>query len=242
MERPPAEAGRQLRDAARAWVAWSSGKDSLWALHAARQTPELEVVGLLTTVTEAYARVSMHGVREALLCAQADVLGLPLHRVLIPTPCPSDTYEDLMRRALDEAASDGVTQIVHGDVHLADVRDHRERQLAKVGMGAVFPLWGRDTRDLAEAMVEARVEAYITCIDLRRAPRWLAGQRFDRRLLERLPEGIDPCGENGEFHTFVCDGPGYARPIAVTLGETVEREGFVFTDLIPDGEVPAHQD
>jgi uncharacterized protein (TIGR00290 family) len=225
----------------KAWVAWSSGKDSLWALHAARQVPELEVVGLLTTITEAYARVSMHGVREALLEHQAAVLGLPLHRVLIPTPCSSETYGEIMGRSLAQGASQGVRRIVHGDLSLADVRAYRERQLAKIGMEAVFPLWGRNTRALALEMIEGGVEAFITCVDPGQAPRWLAGRRFDRDLITQLPEGVDPCGENGEFHTFACNGPGYARPVAVTVGETVERDGFVFTDLVPAGEEPAPQ-
>jgi uncharacterized protein (TIGR00290 family) len=232
-------AEEQVRRAIKAWVAWSSGKDSLWALHAARRTPELKVVGLLTTITEAYARVSMHGVREALLEQQAAALGLPLHRVLIPTPCSNETYGEIMGRSLAQGVSQGVRQIVHGDLNLADVRAYRERQLAKIGMEAVFPLWGRSTRALALEMIEGGVEAFITCVDPGKAPRWLAGRRFDRDLLAHLPEDVDPCGENGEFHTFACTGPGYARSVAVTVGETVERDGFVFTDLAPAGEAPA---
>ncbi len=218
---------------ARAWLAWSSGKDSLWALHVARDMPHIEVVGLLTTVTAAYSRVSMHGVREALLEAQAEALGLPLHRAPIPTPCSNETCEEIVGRCLEQAAAQGVTKVVHGDLHLADVRAYRERQLARANMEAVFPLWGRDPRALALEMIEGGVEAYITCLDPRYVPRSLAGRRFDGDLLDALPDGVDPCGENGEFHTFACGGPGYVRPIAVSIGETVEREGFVFTDVLP---------
>lgn len=218
-----------------AWMAWSSGKDSLWALHLVRQSNTCEVVGLLTTVTEAFGRVSMHGVRESLLFAQAEALGLPLHRVPIPTPCSDDDYESLMDKAMAEAKALGVTGIVFGDIHLAGVRGHREKQLARAGMRGIFPLWGRDPAAVAHEMIDSRVGAYVTCLDPRKTPRDLAGHAFDAELLARLPEDVDPCGENGEFHTFVWEGPGYAAPIAVELGETVERDGFVFTDLLPAG-------
>ncbi len=217
---------------AKAWVAWSSGKDSLWALHCIRRSAEIEVAGLLTTVTESYGRVSMHGVREVLLHAQAAALGLPLHTVLIPTPCSEEAYDVLMGRTLAQARGLGVTKVVFGDVSLADVRAHRETRMAEVDMEAVFPLWGMDAASLAREMIEAGVRAYLTCLDPRVVPREMAGGVFDRDLVDRLPDGVDPCGENGEFHTFAWDGPGFPHPIPVRVGETIERDGFVFTDVL----------
>ena len=217
----------------KAWVCWSSGKDSLWALHVARRRGEVEVVGLLTTVTEAYRRVSMHGVREELLEAQAAALQLPLYKAFIPTPCSNGTYEEVMRRAIDEAKQAGVTRMVFGDLFLEDIRAYREKQLASTGIEACFPLWGQDTKALAREMVEGGVRAYITSLDPRQLGREFAGSSFDAETLKLLPEGVDPCGENGEFHTFAWAGPGFARPLAVLVGETVERDGFVFTDILP---------
>ncbi len=219
----------------RAWMAWSSGKDSAWALHLARQAKEVEVVGILTTITESYQRVSMHGVRNELLQAQSEALGLPLHRVSIPTPCPNDAYEAAMQSALETAGADGVTQIVFGDLFLEDVRAYREAQLARVGMVGHFPLWGRDTGALAREMIAGGLRAYLTCVDPRRVPLELAGRAFDEALLSSLPEGSDPCGENGEFHSFAWDGPMFTAPIAVQVGDIVERDGFIFADLVPAG-------
>ena len=213
-------------------MAWSSGKDSAWALHVARHRGQEDIVGLLTTITDAYARVSMHGVREELLAAQAVALGLPLHSVRIPAPCPNDVYESGMRTALAAAAAQGVTHVVFGDLFLEDIRAYREAQLARIGMIGVFPLWQRDTTALAREMIDGGLRAYLVCVDPRRVPGRLAGRAFDDALLEALPPGVDPCGENGEFHTFACDGPMFAAPVAVSVGETVEREGFVFTDLV----------
>ncbi len=220
-------------DIPRAWLAWSSGKDSLWALHLARESGEVAVVGLLATITDPYRRVSMHGVRESLVEAQAAALGLPLHVVRIPSPCSHDEYEAQMARAMEEARQSGVTHVVFGDVRLADVRAYREERLGSVGMEAAFPLWGRDTRALAEEIIAGGVRAVVSCLDPRKTPRDLAGREFDRELLRQLPDEVDPCGENGEFHTFAWDGPGFAAPIAVEVGETVERDGFVFTDVLP---------
>ena len=217
---------------AKAWLAWSSGKDSAWALHVARQQGQMDVVGLLTTVTAAYGRVSMHGVREAVLAAQAKATGLPLHRVLIPAPCPNEVYEDAMRHAMDKARTEGVTRVIFGDLFLEDIRAYREGKLAPVGMKAVFPLWGPDTRTLAHEMIAGGLRAYITCLDPRKVPREFAGHPFDESLLAALPPGCDPCAENGEFHTCVVAGPMFSRPVGVRVGETVEREGFVFTDVL----------
>jgi uncharacterized protein (TIGR00290 family) len=212
-------------------MAWSSGKDSAWSLHVARQQGVVDIVGLITTVTEAYARVSMHGVREELLTAQAAATGLPLRRVRIPAPCPNEVYEAAMRDALESAAREGVTHVVFGDLFLDNIRAYRERQLARIGMIGVFPLWGLDTRALAREMIDGGLRAYLVCADPQRIPRHLAGRAFDNALLVDLPAHVDPCGENGEFHTFAWDGPMFAEPITVNIGETVEREGFVFTDL-----------
>ena len=216
----------------KAWIAWSSGKDSAWALHVLQQSGDVEIVGLLTTITQAFGRVSMHGVRETLLDAQAEALGLPLHRVHIPTPCTDELYDAAMRAALEQARTEGVTQVVFGDVSLADVRAYREARLREVGMVARFPLWMRDTASLAREMIGGGLRAFLTCIDPRKVPREMAGRAYDETLLASLPEAVDPCGENGEFHTFLWDGPMFATPIDVRLGETVERDGFLFTDLL----------
>lgn len=222
-------------DRPKALVAWSSGKDSAWALHEVRRAGELEVVGLLTTVTSEFGRVSMHAVREELLDRQAAALGLPCHKVRIPWPCPNERYEQEMARALDEARARGVTRVVFGDLYLADVRAYREEKLAGTGIAPVFPLWGRDTAGLARQMLEGGLRATLTCVDPRRLDRGLAGRPFDARLLAELPAGVDPCGENGEFHTFVHAGPSFAAPLSVEVGEVVEREGFVFADVLPAG-------
>jgi uncharacterized protein (TIGR00290 family) len=213
-------------------MAWSSGKDSAWALHVARQHGLADIVGLLTTVTDTYGRISMHGVREELLHAQAAAVRLPLHVVRIPTPCSNDAYEARMLEALDLARRDGVTHVVFGDLFLEDIRAYRERQLARVGMSGVFPLWRRETSSLAREMVSSGLKAHIVCLDPRRVPTALAGRAFDESLLREFAADVDPCGENGEFHTFVWNGPMFSRPVAVTVGETVERDGFVFTDLM----------
>jgi uncharacterized protein (TIGR00290 family) len=215
----------------RALLSWSSGKDSAYALHEVRRGGELEIEGLLTTLTRAYGRVSMHGVREELLDAQARVAELPVIKVAIPTPCSNEDYEAEMSRVLGAARDRGITHIVYGDLFLTDLRAYREAQLAKLGLTAVFPLWGRDTRSLADEMLAAGVAARLTCVDPRRLSAEFAGRRFDAELLAALPPGVDPCGENGEFHTFVSDGPMFTRPIAVAVGEIVERDGFVFADL-----------
>lgn len=217
----------------RALVAWSTGKDSAWALHEVRRAGELEVVGLLTTVTAPYQRVSMHAVRIELLAAQAAATGLPVHVVEIPAPCPDEVYAQAMADTLAAAREGGVTHVVFGDLFLEDVRAYREARMAQVGMTPVFPLWGRDTRALAAEMLAAGVEAWITCADPRRVPRELVGRRLDAELIASLPEGVDPCGEHGETHTFVAAGPMLATRIDVSLGEIVERDGFMFADLIP---------
>lgn len=219
----------------RAWIAWSGGKDAAWALHVARRAANLDVVGMLCTLTEPYDRVSMHGVRRELVEAQARAAGLALHEVLIPAPCPNEAYEAAMAEALRTADAQGVTHVIFGDLFLEDVRAYREEKLAAVGMAAVFPLWGSQSGRLAREMVSAGLEACVTCLDPRKVPRDLAGCPYDDAFLSALPEGVDPCGENGEFHTFVSAGPMFAQPIPIRVGRTVEREGFVFTDVLPAG-------
>ncbi len=220
----------------KALVAWSSGKDSAWSLHEVLRAGELEVVGLLTTVTSEFGRVSMHAVREALLDAQAAALGLPCRKVRIPWPCPNDAYEREMAAAVAEARAAGVTRIVFGDLFLADIRAYREERLAGTGVAPVFPLWGRETALLAREMIAGGLVATLTCVDPRRLDRALAGRPFDAALLAALPAGVDPCGENGEFHTFVSAGPMFRAPLDVVGGEVVEREGFVFADVLPRPE------
>jgi uncharacterized protein (TIGR00290 family) len=220
----------------RAWLAWSSGKDSAWALHTVRQSGDFEIVALLTTVNTVHNRVAMHAVRESLLEMQAAAAGLPLVKVPIPSPCSNEVYERAMGQAMRRARAEGVSHIVFGDLFLEDIRAYREKQLAACGMTPVFPIWRptwcKDTRRLAEEMLAGGLSAYLTCIDPRKLARSFAGRRFDADLLRDLPEGADPCGENGEFHTFACAGPMFREKIVVTPGEIVERDGFIFADLL----------
>jgi uncharacterized protein (TIGR00290 family) len=217
----------------KALIAWSSGKDSAWALHEMRRRGDTEIVGALTTVTETFGRVSMHGVREELLAAQLDAAGLAPLRVPIPYPCPNEVYEARMAAALADAKAKGVTQVIFGDLFLEDVRRYREEKLVGTGIAPLFPLWQRPTPALAREMIDAGVEAWLACVDLKQLPLAFAGRRLDRALLAELPAGADPCGEKGEFHTFVAAGPMLSRRIEVSVGEVVEREGFAFADLIP---------
>ena len=215
------------------WLSWSSGKDSAWSLHRLAASPTHRVVGLLTTITDRFARVSMHGVREELLRAQARAVGLPVHEVRIPFPCPNETYERRMGTVVAQARSEGVGAMAFGDLFLEDIRKYRESRLEGTGIAPVFPLWGLDTRALAEAMIDGGQKARLVCVDPRKLDARFAGREFDRRLLGELPEGVDPCGERGEFHTFVYASPAFARPVPVRNGDVVERDGFVFADAIP---------
>lgn len=217
----------------KACVSWSSGKDSAFALWVARQAGALDIVAVLTTVNETQARVAMHGVRDALLDRQAAALELPCLKVSIPSPCPNEVYEARMREATTRLMQAGVTHMVFGDLFLEDIRAWREERLREAGMTSIYPLWARDTRALARDMIDSGLVAHLTCIDPRRLDRSFAGRRFDAGLLADLPDGVDPCGENGEFHTVVSGGPMFAAPIAVSIGEVVERDGFVFADVIP---------
>jgi uncharacterized protein (TIGR00290 family) len=218
----------------KALLAWSSGKDSAWSLHALRQRGEVEVVGLLTTINQVHDRVAMHAVRRALLEAQARAASLPLWPVPIPSPCSNEQYERAMGEAIAAAAAAGVRAVAFGDLYLEDVRRYRERQMSATGLEPLFPLWGRPTGALAREMLDGGLRARITCVDPRRLPAAFAGRAFDDALLRDLPAGVDPCGENGEFHTFTWDGPMFTGPVATRPGEVVERDGFVFADLLPE--------
>ncbi|EQD47431.1 protein containing DUF71, ATP-binding region [mine drainage metagenome] len=229
----PTDVERRSEDRPRAVVSWSSGKDSAYSLHLARRAGELEIVGLLTTITETFARVSMHGVRKELLERQADVAGLPLYPVSIPFPCPNAIYEERMGQMIARLREEGVSRIAFGDLYLEDIRSYREGKLRGTGIRPVFPLWGRATRDLAHEMIRSGMRATIVAVDPRKLPGTFAGRSFDETLLCELPAGVDPCGENGEFHTFVSDGPMFRGPVAVRPGAVVERDGFVFADLEP---------
>jgi diphthamide synthase (EF-2-diphthine--ammonia ligase) len=213
-------------------IAWSSGKDSAWALHEARRAGEFDVVGALTTVTDGFGRVSMHGVREQLLQAQLAAAVLEPIIVRIPYPCPNEIYEREMAAAMRDATARGISHIIFGDLFLADVRAYREKQLAGTGVTPVFPLWLKPTDALAREMIAAGMEAHLAVVDLKKLPAALAGRRFDLGLLDALPANADPCGENGEFHSFVSAGPMLNGKIAVKVGETVERDGFAFADLV----------
>jgi uncharacterized protein (TIGR00290 family) len=216
----------------KAWISWSSGKDSAWALHVVRQRGELDVVALLTTVNRTHQRVAMHAVRESLLETQAGAAGLPLVVVPIPSPCPNDEYESAMAEAMRRAQEEGVTHMIFGDLFLQDVRQYREAKLAKCGMVPVFPLWGVPTHELAGEMIGGGLRSYITCVNPEKLDKRFAGREWGAEVLAELPASVDPCGENGEFHTFACAGPMFRAPIAVERGEVVERDGFVFADLL----------
>jgi uncharacterized protein (TIGR00290 family) len=213
-------------------VSWSSGKDSAWMVHVLRQRPDVELVGALTTVNETFGRVAMHAVRLELLQAQADALGLTLWQVPIPSPCPNDVYERAMAAAVARAVADGITHMAFGDLFLEDVRRYREERLAGTGLTPIFPLFGSDTAALANQMVAAGLGARLTCVDPKVLDRSFAGREFDADLLRDLPASIDPCGERGEFHSFAYRGPMFSRPIPIDTGVIVERDGFVFADLV----------
>jgi uncharacterized protein (TIGR00290 family) len=213
---------------------WSGGKDSAMALHALRSAGNCRITALLTTVTEEYDRISMHGVRRALLERQAESLGLPLHAVLIPSQCINPIYEARMKEALEIYFAQGVRRVAFGDIFLEDLRVYREKNLALVGMQAVFPIWKMHTCELAREFVRQGFRAITVCVDPRVLDLSFAGRELDDSFFADLPPGVDACGENGEFHTFVFDGPGFKNPIACRVGEKVIRDGFCFCDLLPE--------
>jgi uncharacterized protein (TIGR00290 family) len=216
----------------RALVSWSSGKDSAWSLHEVRRSGRFEAVGLLTTVTRTFGRVSIHGVREELLRRQAEEAGLPLRTVSIPHPCSNAVYEESMLAELARAREEGVTHVVFGDLFLEDVRAYRETLLERARLSGVFPLWGRDTATLVREMLAGGLRAVIVCVDPEKLPERFAGRELDQSLLAELPTAVDPCGERGEFHTFARAGPMFLDPIRVRRGEAVPRDGLVFVDLL----------
>jgi uncharacterized protein (TIGR00290 family) len=222
----------------RTLVAWSTGKDSAWTLHVLRGRPEIEIAGLFTTVHEQAAEVAVHAVPLQLLEAQARATGLPLHRIPIPRPCPNAAYEAAIAAFVSEAKGDGVTHLAFGDLFLEDIRRYREGQLAASGVEPLFPLWGLPTRRLAEDMTAAGLRAWIVCVDSKQAPREWAGRVFDPGFVAAIPEGIDPCGERGEFHTFAFAGPMFREPIEASVEGIAERAGFVYADLRA-GKAPA---
>jgi uncharacterized protein (TIGR00290 family) len=214
-------------------LSWSTGKDSAWALQLLRQRPDVQVVALVSTFNSKANRVAMHAVRRALVEAQAEQTGIALWSVELPSPCSNLEYEERMRDVCRRATAEGITAIAFGDLFLQDIRDYRVQQLQGSGLEPLFPVWQIPTEQLSRDMIAAGVRAKITCVDPSKLAKSFAGREYDMRLLETLPRGIDPCGENGEFHTFTYDAPVFSRPIGVRTGDVVERDGFVFADLLP---------
>lgn len=212
-------------------LSWSSGKDSAWALHLLRQTPGVEVIALLTTFNSSANRVAMHAVRRELVEAQAERVGLPLWPVELPWPCSNAVYEELMSEICRRAVAEQADAMAFGDLFLQDIRDYREAQLRGTGLTPLFPVWHLPTPALASEMIQAGLKAKITCVDPGKLDRSFAGRDFDQSLLDSLPPSIDPCGENGEFHSFVYESPVFSRPIDIAMGEIVDRDGFVFADV-----------
>ena len=214
-------------------LSWSSGKDSAWTLHLLRQQPDIQVIALITALNSEAGRVAMHAVRRELVQAQAERTGIPLWAVELPWPCSNLEYEDRMRTLCQRATAEGVTAVAFGDLFLQDVRDYRIRQLQGSGLEPLFPVWQIPTGQLSRDLIAAGVKAKVTCVDPSKVAKSFAGREYDLSLLNALPAGADPCGENGEFHTFVYDAPVFSHPIEVRNGALVERDGFVFADLLP---------
>lgn len=214
-------------------LSWSGGKDCAWALHRLRAEPGIEVAGLVTTFNEAFDRVAMHAVRSELIRAQAAACGLPLWPVPLPWPCDNAQYEDRMRALCQRARAQNIAAVAFGDLFLEDVRAYRERQMAAAGLEPLFPVWGLPTAALAQEMIASGLCATLTCIDTRHLPPTFGGRSFDRQLLADLPTGVDPCGERGEFHTFVSAGPMFSQPVLVARGDQRRDDPFLFTDLLP---------
>lgn len=214
-------------------LSWSSGKDSAWTLRALRQSPEVEIVALLTTFNQEFDRVAMHAVRRELVIAQAEAARLPLWNVPLPWPCSNADYEQIMAEVWRSARESGIESVAFGDLFLRDIREYRERQLQGTGLEPLFPLWDMPTDALAREMIDGGLKAVLTCVDPRQLPVELAGREFDHQLLRDLPAGVDRCGERGEFHTFTYQGPMFAHPVRIARGEVVTRDGFVFADLLP---------
>src|SRR5215469_690498 len=214
-------------------LSWSSGKDSAWALHVLRKSGACDVVGLLTTLNQAADRVAMHAVRRSLIEQQAAAVGMPLWPVRLPWPCSNKDYERIMTEECEKVVAKGIAAIAFGDLFLEDVRSYREKRLEGSGLQPLFPIWGLPTHALAQEMISCGVRAKLTRVDMKRRDSSFAGREFDERLLSELPDGTDPCGENGEFHTFVYAGPMFSSPLSIANGEIVLRDGFAFADVIP---------
>ena len=217
----------------RVLLSWSSGKDCAWALHLLRLQPDIEIVGLLTTINAQFDRVAMHGTRRSILEAQAAAAQLPLWKIPLPWPCPNEIYEQLIAEACRRARAEDINAIAFGDLFLREIRAYREKQLASTGIEPLFPLWDMPTADLAREMIAGGLRAKLVCVDSRQLDPSFAGRDFDANFLRDLPPGIDPCGENGEFHSCVFAGPMFQYPIALNPGEIVDRDGFIYADFRP---------
>ena len=229
----PAEPHAPHRDAEPVLVGWSGGKDSSLALQAALRDSSIRVHALITTVTDTFDRISMHGVRVALLEQQADALGFALQQIRIPPECPNDVYEEKMETALRAYYEQGVRRCIFGDLFLEDIREYRDNNLAKIDMKAIYPIWGLDTAQLARDFVDQGFRAVLVCVDPSKLDPAFCGRTFDHAMLDELPGDVDPCGENGEFHTFVHDGPIFNNPVPIQKGEVVSRDNFYFCDFLP---------
>lgn len=218
-------------------LSWSSGKDSAWTLYKLQQRSDVELLGLVTTVNQTHQRVAMHAVRLVLLKQQAAAANLPLHIINIPHPCSNENYNQAMEGFFDSIQQIGATHMAFGDLFLEDIRQYREENLKGTGLTPMFPLWLEPTEKLAQKMIDAGLKTRITCIDPNKLSANFAGREFNQQFLDDLPDGIDPCGENGEFHSFTYAGPMFKKPINISTGDVVEREGFIFADLQPEGSV-----
>lgn len=214
-------------------MSWSSGKDSAWALHKLLQNPEIEVVGLFCTVNREFNRVAMHGVSVELLLQQAARIGLPMELIEIPYPCSNEEYENIMEKFVEKAKNNAIEFFAFGDLFLEDIRNYREQKLSSCGIKPVFPIWGSPTDALAKEMINNGLKTIITCIDPKQIPQEFVGKEFNDKFLASLPESVDPCGENGEFHSFVYDAPMFNSPIQISVGEIIHRDNFIFADLLP---------
>ena len=214
------------------WLSWSSGKDSAWTLHRLRQQGNYQVTGLFTTLNQVFDRVAIHAVRRSLLKKQARAAGLPLRLISLPWPCSNAQYEGIMEETWLAAVDSRATVIAFGDLFLNDIREYRVKQLKETGLEPIFPLWNLPTSALAEEMIDSGVRAKLTCVDPKQLDGGFAGRDYDLSLLAELPPGVDPCGENGEFHSFAYQGPMFHHPLEVRVGEIVKKDGFVFADLV----------
>ncbi|HYW74740.1 MAG TPA: hypothetical protein VE961_27185 [Pyrinomonadaceae bacterium] len=220
-------------------LSWSSGKDSAWTLHLLRQRSEVEVVGLMTTVNQLYQRIAIHAVRLELLRLQAQAVGLPLHIIDLPSPCTNDQYEQAMSEFIQQAHREAIECMAFGDLFLADIKAYREDKLSGTGITPLFPIWETPTDRLAAEMIASGLRAVVTCVDPQILPSSFAGREFNEQFLRDLPAEVDPCGERGEFHTFAFAGPMFKSRVNVEVGEIVEREGFVYADVLAHGDLKA---